>query len=128
MTINHHPGAETLLRYAAGTLSAGPALVVGVHLETCAVCRARVADFEAIGGRLLEDTAPGHLAHEHLTPGHLAADALARALERLDAATPPPPREPVATPRRAELGIVLPACLPRCEVGSWRWLGPGFRC
>jgi putative transcriptional regulator len=127
MTINHHPSAETLLRYAAGTLSAGPALVVGVHLEKCAVCRTQVADFEAIGGRLLEDTMPGYLAHGHLTPGHLAADALARSLERLDAATTLPRREPAAAPRRAELGIALPASLPRCEIGSWRWLGAGFR-
>ncbi|MCL2430203.1 MAG: ChrR family anti-sigma-E factor, partial [Alphaproteobacteria bacterium] len=94
----------------------------GVHLENCAVCRARVADFEAVGGRLLEDTMPGYLAQRHLTP-----DALARTLERLDAATTLPRRGPVAAPRRAELGIALPASLLRCEIGAWRWLGPGFR-
>jgi putative transcriptional regulator len=117
MTINHHPSDETLLRYAAGTLSAGPSLVVGVHLETCDRCRARVADFESIGGQVLED----------MTPGHLAADALARTLERLDAATTLPPREPIVAQSRADLGIALPASLPRCEIGPWRWLGPGFR-
>jgi putative transcriptional regulator len=117
MTINHHPSDETLLRYAAGTLSAGPALVVGVHLERCGLCRARGADFESIGGQFLED----------MTPGHLAADALACALERLDAATTQPQRQPIVAQRRADLGIALPYSLPRCEIGPWRWLGPGFR-
>jgi putative transcriptional regulator len=117
MTINHHPSDETLLRYAAGTLSAGPALVIGVHLERCDLCCARAADFEWIGGQLLEG----------MTPGHLAADALARTFERLDAATTLPRRKPIVAQRRADLGIALPASLPRCEIGPWRWLGPGFR-
>jgi putative transcriptional regulator len=117
MTINHHPSDETLLRRAAGMLSAGPALVVGVHLETCDRCRARVADFESMGGQILED----------MTPGPLAADAFARTLERLDTATTLPRRKLIAGQRRADLGIALPAALPRCEIGPWRWLGPGFR-
>jgi len=54
MTINHHPSDETLMRMAAGSLSAGPALVVSVHLEGCAACRDRVCLFEAVGGTMLE--------------------------------------------------------------------------
>jgi putative transcriptional regulator len=117
MTISHHPSDETLLWYAAGTLGPGPALVIGVHLETCDRCRAQVADFETIGGQILEDTAPRHLA----------ADALARMLEQLDAPTALPRQELAIAPRSADLGIALPASLPRCEIGPWRWLGPGFR-
>jgi putative transcriptional regulator len=117
MTINHHPSDETLLRYAAGTLSAGPALVIGVHLGTCGLCRARSGDFESIGGQILED----------MTPEHLAADALTLTLERLDAAATLPQRGPIITQRHADLGIALPASLPRCEIGPWRWLGPSFR-
>jgi putative transcriptional regulator len=117
MTISHHPSDETVLWYAAGTLAPGPALVVGVHLETCDRCRAGVADFETIGGHILED----------MTPKPVAADALARTLERLDAPDALPRREPAIAPRRADLGIALPAPLLRCEIGPWRWLGPGFR-
>jgi putative transcriptional regulator len=117
MTINHHPSDETLLRCAAGTLSAGPALVVGVHLETCDLCQSRVADFESIGGQFLEE----------MMPEHLAADALARTLERLETATAFQQRGLIVEQRRADLGIALPASLPRCEIGPWRWLGPGFR-
>jgi putative transcriptional regulator len=117
MTISHHPSDETLLCFAAGTLAAGPALVVGVHLEICDRCRARSADFEMIGGQVLED----------MTPERLAPDALARTLAQLDAPVVLPRRELAMAPRRADLGIALPASLPRCEIGPWRWLGPGFR-
>jgi putative transcriptional regulator len=118
MTINHHPSDETLLRYAAGTLNAGPGLVVGVHLEKCDLCRARVADFESIGGHFLEEMAPQYLS----------ADALARTLAQLDMMiTPLSHRQPIASPRRADLGITFPVSLPPCEIGPWRFLGPGFR-
>jgi putative transcriptional regulator len=114
--INHHPSDETLLRCAAGTLSAGPALVVGVHLETCGLCQGRVVDFESIGGQFLEE----------MKPEHLAADALARTLKRLEA-TAFEERELMVAQRHAYLGRLLPAALPRCEIGPWRWLAPGFR-
>lgn len=118
MMINHHPSDETLLRYAAGTLSDGPTLVVGVHVEGCDRCFVRVADFESIGGQIVDE----------MTPGHLAADALARTLEGLDAATAWPRRKPAMARRRANnLGIAPPVSLLGCDIGPWRWLGPGFR-
>ena len=119
MTIKHHPSDETLLRQAAGTLGAGPGLVVAVHLEGCATCRRRLLDFEAMGGALLE-----------AQPAHpMGQDALARALERLDL-VPPTPR-PAARPhtvmRHRRVGLDLPASLQHCEIGGWRWGIPGFR-
>lgn len=116
MTINHHPSDETLLRQAAGTLAPGPALVIDVHLATCGRCRARVGEFEAIGGHILDA----------MPPAPLAADALARTLARLDDA-PPPRREPPPALGRADLGITIPVALRHCGIGPWRWLGPGFR-
>jgi len=115
MTISHHPTDETLLRYAAGTLTAGPALVIAVHLERCHCCRARIADFEAVGGRLLEAVAPAPLA----------AGALERALERLNAAASR--HRTLVFQERTDLDIEVPTCLQHCEIGPWRWLGPGFR-
>lgn len=121
MTITHHPSDETLLRQAAGTLSAGPALVVAVHLEGCEVCRKRLLDFEAIGGALLEAQ----------PPQPMGPDALARALERLDMASPPSVERPHAIAQRpkagARIGLDLPASLQPCEIGRWRWGIPGFR-
>ena len=118
MTLERHPSDESLLRYAAGSLSAGPSLVVAAHLELCPVCRAQVMKFEGLGGAFLADTAREPMR----------ADALGRALEKLDQTPPAPsPASRQKPPRRADLGMSLPASLRDCSVGPWRWLGPGFQ-
>ena len=55
MTVQHHPSDETLLRFAAGTLTAGIRLVVGVHVDGCPRCGVQVGCFEAIGGAMLDE-------------------------------------------------------------------------
>ncbi|MBS9477431.1 ChrR family anti-sigma-E factor [Ancylobacter radicis] len=118
MSIQHHPSDETLLRYAAGRLPVAPGLVVATHLSGCVECRARVATFEAMGGSLLEQ----------VTPEPMEPEALARLLAQIDAPAPPPrapaPRKPLPT---LPGGILLPRALRHCEMGRWRWLGPGVR-
>jgi putative transcriptional regulator len=116
MTINHHPSDETLMRMAAGALSVGPALVVSVHLEGCAVCRDRMTNFEAMGGAILDE----------MPAAPLAADLFGRTMERLEIAQPAQAKISVAGKRPA-LGIELPRAMRDCEVGPWKWLGPGFR-
>lgn len=116
MTIHHHPSDETLLRLAAGSLGAGPALVVSVHLEGCGTCREHIAQFEAVGGAMLDE----------MPPLPLAADLFGRTMERLESLTSTPAALPAATPLRA-LGMELPHAMRHCEVGPWRWLGPGFK-
>jgi putative transcriptional regulator len=118
MTLERHPSDESLLRYAASSLGAGPSLVVAAHLESCPTCRAQVAQFERLGGAFLADTAREQMR----------GDALGRVLERLDeTASAPSVGPPPKPPRRAELGLPLPASLRHCGIGPWRWLGPGFR-
>ena len=115
MTIHHHPSDETLLRLAAGTLGAGPTLVVSVHLEGCKVCRERLSCFEAVGGVILEE----------MPPAPLAADLFGRTMERLEG-TPSRPVTEYVPREQPALGIKLPQAMRDCEVGPWRWLGPGF--
>src|SRR5262249_25088302 len=117
MTIEHHPGDETLLLYAAGTLGAGPALVVAAHLEACAVCRSRAGDFECIGGMLVEG-----MAREPLNEG-----GLSRAFDELAVSARVAAPKRLAPLHHIEPAIELPSCLQACEIGPWRWLGPGFR-
>lgn len=114
MSISHHATDETLLRYAAGTLATGPQIVVKAHLAGCRGCRIRVGEFEALGGAVLEETEP--------TP--LSASALADALARIDAGEKDAPaRESTAV----EIGGVrLPDSLRGCDIGRWRWIGPGM--
>ena len=76
--IRHHPAADILIQYAAGTLHAGAALVVACHLESCAVCRSETGLWENVGGAFLED----------LGPTALSQGALERMMTRLDGNVP----------------------------------------
>ncbi len=115
--IQHHPGDEFLLPLAAGRLRPADALVVAVHLERCAECRARLHGMQAVGGALLEEAEP--LA--------LGANALTQTLERIDAA--PTALAPLARMAPAPLTLPdntpWPAGLRGCEVTPWRWMSPG---
>ncbi|MFC0220122.1 ChrR family anti-sigma-E factor [Pseudochelatococcus lubricantis] len=123
MTIAHHPTDETLLRYATGTLAAGPAIVIAAHLAVCPLCRNRLRTFEALGGAVLDET----------PATALAPTALAAALTRIDAEAAPAPSGRHAGPSAARPspvtrdGLRLPEALAGCDIGAWRWLGPGVR-
>ena len=116
MTIHHHPSDETLMRLAAQRLGPGLAIVLSVHLRGCAVCRERHARFEAVGGVVLDD----------MPPAALAADLFARTMNGLDATERVKADAPVARNHPA-LGIRLPRELDDCEIGPWKWLGPGLK-
>lgn len=117
MTANHHATDETLMRFAAGTLAAGPAIVVEAHLAQCTACRARVGEYQALGGALLEDTPPTSLSETALSD----VLALIEAEEVVDA----PATRPLA-PLEID-GVVLPDALRGCDIGRWRWIGPGMK-
>jgi putative transcriptional regulator len=109
--ISHHPSDLTLARLVAGSLGAGPQLVVATHVSGCPQCRGGLRSFEAVGGAML-DGAP---------PTLLRPDAFARSLERLDETDPP------AEPAPRVLHPDLPPPLNAYEIGPWRRVGPGFR-
>lgn len=116
--IKHHPSDETLFRYASGSLEPGPRIVVAVHVGGCPKCAGRVAEFETLGGALLDG----------IEPAPMQADALDRLMARIDA-------DPAGAgeisgrrvPARADVGIRLPDEMDGCGVGPWRWIGPGVR-
>lgn len=112
MSIQHHPSAETLAAFTAGSLDLGRRLVVASHLERCAACRRTAGDLEEVGGALLETAAVADMA-----PG-----AWASMLARLDA---PPASAPVTAKPAAHAESGLPACLRPYALGAWRWVGPG---
>jgi len=100
----YHPFDDTLARYAAGRLGAGPSLVVATHLTGCAECRVRVGLFEATGGALLAETPA-----ERVAPEMFAAN-----LARLDA----PSRGKAPPPARR--GSEFPSPLDQIEMPPWR--------
>ncbi|MBI1208476.1 MAG: anti-sigma factor [Azospirillum sp.] len=112
----HHPPEAMLLDYADGSLSEPAALTLATHLALCPECRQRVAELEAIGGALLEES----------VPEPVSVDCLAAILARLD---DPEPRQMVAfEPLPAEV-IALPQPL-RSYVGmplaglDWKSVSP----
>ena len=115
--IRHHPADETLARHAAGTLETGPALVVATHVAGCPRCRELAGRFEAVGGALLM----------RLSPASMKDDALRATLARLDEPAAAIPKAVVQKPAPSNGPIELPDLLNHCEIGKWRWLGPGIR-
>lgn len=117
MMTTHHATEETLMRFAASALATGPAIVVAAHLASCPACRARVDTYEALGGAILEEIEPTPLSATVLN------DVLSM-LDKEDGATnvTPPPMAPVEIE-----GVHLPEALRGCNIGRWRWIGPGMK-
>ena len=112
MNPNRNPSEGRLLAYAAGTLSPPEAVVVATHLALRPANDAWVRQLQAVGGALLDETAPALMSD----------DALARTLARIETdaghATPQPPLNDMPE---------LPEPLRRYALGPWRWIGPGIR-
>ena len=113
-TINHHLTDALLMAYSAGTLPEAFDLVVATHISLCDECRARMHEFDAVGGALMEDV--GAVA--------MGADSLSATLAMI-ADSKPAPRP--AVPKRDR---VLPAPLQSyvggdLDVVKWRRVGGG---
>lgn len=132
MSVASHPGSETLLRYAAGTLPAGPRLLVDVHLAGCPHCRAAVARFKAVGGALLDACDPLALAPDALeqTLARLGGPPVARnpgALHHAEAAATAPKRWPLPEGLKLPPGVVLPPAIASRRIGRLVPVAPGVR-
>lgn len=115
MTINHHPSLETLGSLAAGTLAAGPRLVVATHLAGCPGCRKLVGGFEAVGGAFLEA----------LPASPLPPELLERAMASLAEPAVAPRAQPSSPAQRGLPDAPVP--LRGYPIGPWIPLQPGLR-
>ncbi len=113
------PADDLILRHVAGGLDAAFSLVVETHCSLSASGRRLRAQFEAVGGSLLDEIAPATVD----------PDALNRALRMLDAETP----VTAAAASRGRKGpkfpegFEIPAPLADADIGPWRWIAPGVR-
>lgn len=110
MSVIHLPTDETMLAYAAGTLSPAQRVVVETHLALCPQSRAWAGRLEDIGGLLVEG----------LTPVEMSPDALDLVFARIDAA----PAETQPAVLDAEIAS-FPQPLHRYEMTPWRKAGRG---
>ncbi|MBD2858120.1 cupin domain-containing protein [Spongiibacter sp. KMU-158] len=120
--IAHHPESETLAAYASGSLSAALGIVIGSHLEMCAVCRAEVARLESVGGSLIDRLTPAPISAARREQIFAQLDAgLGESAEPLSAAPVTQPTSQLPTPLRHFFAVETYDQLP------WRWIGPGVR-
>ena len=54
-SINHHLTDQLLMGYSAGSLPEAFNLVVATHVSLCDDCRARMHEFDAVGGVLMDE-------------------------------------------------------------------------
>lgn len=113
------PVDALILRHAAGELDAAFSLLVETHLDMSPVSRRVRAQFEALGGSLLNE----------IEPADVDPDALNRALRMLDAETPAAatPANRFAKHPKLPEGFKLPAPLADANIEPWRWIAPGVR-
>ncbi len=120
--IVHHPTDETLYSYAAGSLPAAMALVVGCHLQNCQRCKGELARAESVGGELMASLEAKPL-------GNHRREAV---LAMLDEPSPEPVRPVVAAPvaeTAGEIPPMLAKLLPaeRYDDLPWKTIVPGMK-
>jgi putative transcriptional regulator len=114
-TIKHHLTDQMLMGYATGSLPEAFSLLVATHVSMCDECRARLMEYESLGGEVMDDIDAAPMAQ-----GALAATMALIA----DAAWAPP------APRKARPRGVFPAPLQDYVGGDlecvrWTRLGGG---
>ena len=120
--ITHHPEAELLLDYAAGSLSMPVSLVVASHACLCTNCRDLVERMEDVGGAFLQE----------LEPAAVEEDLLATTLAKLD--DDGNQVELLSTRNDFDEATrkLIPAPIRRYLTGNigelkWRWQSPALR-
>ena len=115
-TIQHHLTGDLLMAYSAGTLPEAFSLVVATHISMCDECRAQLAEFDAVGGKLIET----------MEMSDVSDDAFAATLALIAANSD---TVPAATPEVKKPGL-FPAPLRQwvggdMEAVHWRSVGGG---
>ncbi len=116
--IKHHLTDALLMAYSAGSLPEGFNLVVATHISLCDECRARMHEFDAVGGAVVADEAPVALSEDSF-------EATLALIAREQEAQPEP------APARKSEGI-FPTPLQDYVGGDldavkWRKVGGGVR-
>lgn len=113
--INHHLTDALLMAYSAGSLPEGFNLVVATHISMCDECRARMYEFDAVGGAVVDDVDPVELSSDSF-----AATLALIAKGDIEAADVPAQTGTLPVPLQDYVGRDLDAV-------KWRKVGGGVR-
>lgn len=124
--IRHHLTDALLMGYCAGTLPEGFNLVVATHISLCDECRARMYEFDNLGGEVVADTSPEALSDNSLNMTLDMIEAGDIAQQASDLLTPPT----FAAPKKAT--DIFPSPLQDYVGGDlnavkWRKVGGGVQ-
>jgi putative transcriptional regulator len=113
--IKHHLTDALLMAYSAGTLPEGFDLVVATHISLCDECRARMHEYDAVGGAIMGEE----------TPVAMADDSFAAVLDLIENGDADTPARRISsghfpTPLQEYVGGDLDAV-------QWRKVGGGVR-
>lgn len=117
--IKHHLTDALLMAYSAGSLPEGFNLVVATHISLCDECRARMYEFDTVGGAVVEEQAPEALA----------ADSFAATLELIAKDDAAKHENAPAAPKRTGLfpGPLQDYVGGDLDAVKWRKVGGGVR-
>ena len=115
--IKHHLTDALLMAYSAGSLPEGFNLVVATHISMCDECRARMHEFDTVGGAVMDAEAP-----IGLSDGSFAATLALIAKNPTDADMPKPAKKVSSLP--APLHDYVGTDLSDVK---WRKVGGGVR-
>jgi len=115
--IKHHLTDALLMAYSAGSLPEGFNLVVATHISMCDECRARMYEFDTVGGALMDAEEP-----EGLSDGSFAATLalIAKNPNDIVGQKPAPKSSSLPAPLHDYVGTDL------ADV-KWRKVGGGVR-
>ena len=121
--ITHHPSAEMIAEYAAGSLPLSHSLCVAAHLEACPACRREFERLNQVGAALFSELAPEAmpaLDHQALKSQILA---------RLDLPASDQPAPVKASPRPlSAVPNALQQWIPKgYDALNWFRLTPAFK-
>lgn len=113
---NHHPAAELLLAFSAGSLPLSQALCVSTHIESCDHCARQLQQLNKLGASLFETQAPA------AAPDHIKQ----RVLTQLDDSPAAPATTASSRPSQ------IPHSLQQFINGDydnlkWRYVTPSIR-
>ena len=101
----HHPSADLLLSYSAGTASPSQALCVATHLEYCQTCRSAHQRNNSIGGKLIDGLDD--------SKRDVSPDLKSRVLAMLDQASPETEAKEIAVNLESAADSKVPRALRR---------------
>lgn len=120
---NFHPSDNELLEFSAGNLDWAVSICVAAHLQFCPHCKNKIAQFNRIGGSLLDN----------VEPAEVEISSFSNLMKRIKSAKPEPKldepkvNQELNSARAKSLPSVVQKLIPRDKALKWSFVSPALR-